>query len=378
MWRSIVPVTYTVHDTSSCSATVCPILLCCHASMSPCPSCFVWFWIKKCYGSCHVHKMHPVPKYVLKPRRFGQVFCYSEDLYGNLQYSLTSPLTVHTTDSWVQGFHMSCERPKQKEEIDDMVMIPLRVLADGVTKSAEMQVGERIWVIMTSGLGNPGIYGLTNPRKEDTFGLRNQPTTCRWKKKLLILGRLVISSASDFSTGWFCHPNMTIIDIFQVGGKESTERPEISPAFAVSSGYHCAQVAYQPHLSQRPLHHRWSRPGTQENFHLVSKGPHLPIFICSMCMKVYHDIYHDIYHEIYHVVTSCCHIMLSIFVHDMLPPRPGRSGWCLSSLGAMYGDHQGWTTWSIGKIYRWTMVNNGEQPPLKVSIMGIMFINIVV
>ena len=31
---------------------------------------------------------------------FGQVFCYSEDLYGNLQYSLTSPLTVHTTDSW--------------------------------------------------------------------------------------------------------------------------------------------------------------------------------------------------------------------------------------------------------------------------------------
>jgi hypothetical protein len=61
-----------------------------------------------------------------------------------------------------------------------MVMIPLRVLADGVTKSAEMQVGERIWVIMTSGLGNPGIYGLTNPRKEDTFGLRNQPTTCRW------------------------------------------------------------------------------------------------------------------------------------------------------------------------------------------------------
>jgi hypothetical protein len=39
---------------------------------------------------------------------------------------------------------MSCERPKQKEEIDDMVMIPLRVLADGVTKSAEMQVGERI------------------------------------------------------------------------------------------------------------------------------------------------------------------------------------------------------------------------------------------
>ena len=88
--------------------------------------------------------MHPVPKYVLKRQRFGQVFCYSEDLYGNLQYSLTSPLTVHTTDSWLQGFHMSCERPKQKEEIDDMVVIPLRVLADGVTKSAEMQVGERI------------------------------------------------------------------------------------------------------------------------------------------------------------------------------------------------------------------------------------------
>ena len=180
------------------------------------------------------------------------------------------------------------------------------------------------------------------------------------KKNLLILGRLVISSASDFSTGWFSHPNMTIIDIFQVGAKESTERPEISPA--VSSGYHCAQVAYQPHLSQRPLHHRWSRPGTQENFHLVSKGPHLPIFICSMCMK---NPWYLPWHLPWYLPG--CHIILSIFVHICpwsvapmlsISKRPGRSGWCLSSLGAMYGDHQGWTTWSIGKIYRWTMVNN--------------------
>ena len=144
------------------------------------------------------------------------------------------------------------------------------------------------------------------------------------KKKLLMLGRLVISSASDFSMGWFSHPNMTIIDIFQVGGKESTKRPEIisiCPAFAVSSGYHCAQVAYQPHLSQWPLHHRWSRPGTQQKFHLVSKGPHgAHVQMFDVQTRKIHDIYHHNYHDIYHVVTSCCSYF-SIFVHDMFPPH---------------------------------------------------------
>lgn len=41
----------------------------------------------------------PIDIYGLQPNRDYEVFCYSEDLYGNLQYSLTSPLTVHTTDT---------------------------------------------------------------------------------------------------------------------------------------------------------------------------------------------------------------------------------------------------------------------------------------
>lgn len=34
----------------------------------------------------------------------AQVFCYSEDLYGNLKYSQTAPLTVKTTDSWTPNW----------------------------------------------------------------------------------------------------------------------------------------------------------------------------------------------------------------------------------------------------------------------------------
>lgn len=36
----------------------------------------------------------------------AQVFCYSEDLYGNLKYSQTAPLTVKTTDSWTPNWAM--------------------------------------------------------------------------------------------------------------------------------------------------------------------------------------------------------------------------------------------------------------------------------
>lgn len=32
-----------------------------------------------------------------------QVFCYSEDLYGNLQYSQSAPLTLKTTVALVAG-----------------------------------------------------------------------------------------------------------------------------------------------------------------------------------------------------------------------------------------------------------------------------------
>lgn len=37
--------------------------------------------------------------YGLQPNRSYEVFCYSEDLYGNLKYSQTAPLTVKTTDT---------------------------------------------------------------------------------------------------------------------------------------------------------------------------------------------------------------------------------------------------------------------------------------
>ena len=308
MWRSIVPVTYTVHDTSSCSATVCPILLCCHASMSPCPSCFVWFWIKKFYGSCHVHKMHPVPKYVLKRQRFGQVFCYSEDLYGNLQYSLTSPLTVHTTDSWLQGFHMSCERPKQKEEIDDMVMIPL----------TEMQVGERTWVIMTSGLGNPGIYGLTNPRKEDTFGLRIQPTTCRCRihgsKKLLILGPV-----GDLKCFWLFngmifsskHDNWHISGWWQGIHRKTWDKPSFRCFIRIPLRPSCVSTTSIPTTSPSPLKSAWN----STKFPLGGeRAPfaHIHMFDVHESLPWYLPWHLPWY-------LPCCHVMLSHHVVHICP-----------------------------------------------------------
>eukprot|EP00438_Fugacium_kawagutii_P007041 Skav220570 [mRNA] locus=scaffold145:56599:74515:- [translate_table: standard] len=35
--------------------------------------------------------------------QWSEIFCYSEDLYGNLQYSMSAPLTVKTTDSWTNS-----------------------------------------------------------------------------------------------------------------------------------------------------------------------------------------------------------------------------------------------------------------------------------
>lgn len=177
MWRSIVPVTYTVHDTISCSATVCPILLCCDASMSPCPSCIVWFWKKKRLYTRKCYGMLWFIKCILFPNMFssGDNVLARSSAIVRTSMATCSTVWPHLWPSTrrILGFKdFTCRVAETEGGNWWYGYDPIEGFGWCVTKSAEMQVGERIWVIMTSGIGNPGIYGLTKPRKEDTFGLR--------------------------------------------------------------------------------------------------------------------------------------------------------------------------------------------------------------